>query len=353
MLLDCQALGRAFALHNGESPDTKIKGFTIRNGQPGPASYAGLGGGGAIAVINSGLRLEDCVFDACFAPQGGGALDLQNVTVCIDNCTFRNNGQLTTYSPGGAIRANGGSLMLQSSLFEQNRGSAGGALLSASPGYSFVERCIFRGNSAQVYGGAVVFQSPATLHDCLIIGNSAPSGGGIALKAGNELVQCTIINNTATLTAGGVYAAYSNVGGGAALALNDSVIWGNSAPSGAQIGSVSFFDIVRLHSCDVAGGAGGVSIGGGTLDYDASNLAVDPQFADVNGRLGPLSPCIDAGDNTLVPADILDLDGDSNTSEPVPFDLDGRARFYDSPTVTDTGVGPAPICDIGAYEWQP
>jgi len=38
------------------------------------------------------------------------------------------------------------------------------------------------------------------------------------------------------------------------------------------------------------------------------------------------------------------LDGDGNTAEPVPFDLDGAPRFR------DTGSGAAPIVDMGAYE---
>ena len=52
------------------------------------------------------------------------------------------------------------------------------------------------------------------------------------------------------------------------------------------------------------------------------------------------SPCIDAGDNTAVPTGIV-------------TDLDGNARFRDDPSVPDTGVGPAPVVDMGAYEFAP
>jgi hypothetical protein len=54
-----------------------------------------------------------------------------------------------------------------------------------------------------------------------------------------------------------------------------------------------------------------------------------------------------------VPTDSFDLDGDLDVSERVPFDLDGLPRFRDILTVPDTGVGPAPITDIGAFERQP
>ena len=62
---------------------------------------------------------------------------------------------------------------------------------------------------------------------------------------------------------------------------------------------------------------------------------------------------VDAGDDTMVPADLLDADDDGDVSEALPVDLDGRPRFLDVPTTVDTGVGPAPIVDLGAYEVVP
>ncbi|MHC5821069.1 MAG: choice-of-anchor Q domain-containing protein, partial [Nostoc sp.] len=52
------------------------------------------------------------------------------------------------------------------------------------------------------------------------------------------------------------------------------------------------------------------------------------------------SPAINAGNNNLIPADTQDLDGDGNTSEPIPYDQRGLARL----------VGPK--VDIGAFEAQ-
>jgi len=95
-------------------------------------------------------------------------------------------------------------------------------------------------------------------------------------------------------------------------------------------------------------------------NIDADPLFVDPDgpdddpntFEDNDYRLTAGSPCIDAGDNTAVPADVLDLDGDGDTEEPIPFDLDSNPRFVDDPGMPDSGNGAPPIVDMGAYEFQ-
>jgi hypothetical protein len=71
----------------------------------------------------------------------------------------------------------------------------------------------------------------------------------------------------------------------------------------------------------------------------------DDDFGDLRLRAG--SPCIDAGDNAALPPDHLDLDGDGDTTEPVPFDLAGLARVVRGLP----GPGTA-VVDMGAYERQ-
>ena len=78
----------------------------------------------------------------------------------------------------------------------------------------------------------------------------------------------------------------------------------------------------------------------------------DDVWVDGDYRLSAGSPCIDAGGNAAVPADELDLDGDGDFDEPLPFDLDGHPRFVDDPNTPDTGAGEPPIVDMGAYEFQ-
>ena len=85
----------------------------------------------------------------------------------------------------------------------------------------------------------------------------------------------------------------------------------------------------------------------------------------INALLGPLannggptqthallagSPAIEAGNNAILAADTLDLDGDLNTSEPIPFDQRGTnfPRVLDS---ADANV--IQTVDIGAFELHP
>jgi hypothetical protein len=70
---------------------------------------------------------------------------------------------------------------------------------------------------------------------------------------------------------------------------------------------------------------------------------------DDNLRLSTVSPLIDAGFNGGVLADVLDLDGDMDLTEPVPLDVDGSVRFFDL-IAPGSGVGVAPVVDLGPFE---
>jgi hypothetical protein len=363
-ILDCQLLGRGFAVHDGESTPMAIRGLTIRNASVKPQSWNPVRGGSAMVVDHAGTRIEDCVIESC-SPAGSGSAVVGFVAdLKIVNCTFRNNGQLSGNGGGGGLSVNDGTTEVSRSVFEGNKATVGGALITSASASIRISSCAFRGNSAQIYGGGVVLQSPAIVDDCLVSGNHAPDCGGIAGGDGVWILNSTISQNSATGTAGGLYAAFSATGG--LLRVRNSLIWGNSAPTGSQIGSVSFFDTLQLRYCDLQGGPAGIALGAGILDYDSTNIVVDPLFvspagpdgilatwADNDLRLSLLSPCIDAGNNALVPNDQLDLDQDGDTLERIPIDLDGAARFVDIPSVIDTGAGTPPLIDIGAFERQP
>lgn len=76
----------------------------------------------------------------------------------------------------------------------------------------------------------------------------------------------------------------------------------------------------------------------GTSDDDYGDLLPLQSYDDGDGIYYD-SPLIDLGDAADLPPDIMDLNGDGNTSDPLPVDAQGNPR--------QSGSAP----DIGAYEW--
>ncbi len=165
-------------------------------------------------------------------------------------------------------------------------------------------------------------------------------------SSSNPMVtNCTFSGNYASEGSGGMENWGSN------STVTNCILWANtssgSADESAQIliGSGT----LQINYCCVQGWTGGL---GGT-----GNIGNNPLFVDADGsdnvfgteddnlRLLGDSPCLDAGDNDAVPADITDLDNDGNTVEPIPWDLDGNPRIVDG-----NNDGSA-VVDMGAYEY--
>ena len=81
---------------------------------------------------------------------------------------------------------------------------------------------------------------------------------------------------------------------------------------------------------------GGGFVGAGNIDADPNFLSPPSDL-----RPGPLSPAVDAGNNSAVPGGVT-------------VDIAGLPRFFDDPDVPDTGAGlTPPYVDMGAYERIP
>ncbi|MBP7937945.1 MAG: hypothetical protein KA354_25195 [Phycisphaerae bacterium] len=242
--------------------------------------------------------------------------------------------------------------------------------------------CVFRENSAS-WGGGVFLNGAATLTNCEFVRNSATYGGGVYFSQSASLTNCTFVGNVAGLYGGGVtswdvsqapcdlFAYNCTFAGNAAvegrsLAANtayadyyvhNSILWevdtiyfsnwASFNPSYCMVmGRGLRFPNIDADPLFVRAPAAGPDGEWGTTDDDHGDL-----------RLQPGSPCIDAAANTYVPADALDLDGDGDTAERTPFDLDGHPRFLNDPDAPDTGAPDPPgypyVVDMGAYEFIP
>ena len=334
--------------------------------------------GGALCNWGGDLTITGCTFANNTALEGGWSGAGGGVYHCgvatFDNCLFTANIASAEYDPGyhggaggGVFLESGASTSLIQCTFLDNVAEDLGGGLYNSDGETTLQQCIFAGNAAEKFGGGIYAEKSAgpeqalSMVGCSFLGNDALSSGGAiyVYSDGLSAVNCLLSGNTTGSHGAGVYTHYGSV------QLTNCTIGNNLAEydygTGGLYATESFADTPILANCILWSNWPG-QIGGKEADVRYSciedgypgegNIELDPAFVDADGpdgipgtqdddlRLAPGSPCIDAGDSTAVPEDIV-------------ADLDGNPRFVDDPDTDDTGLGAPPIVDMGAYEYQP
>ena len=266
---------------SNDAVSTVLRGFTISNGWD-----SGMDGGGGAVLEDSSALFVQCVFKNNLAAYFGGAVVVRGASSAqFINCTFHDNG---------------------------TDGGTPGDITDDKP----------------LGGGAVyVYSGTPTFTNCLFYNNVAGEGAAILVTFGAPtLTNCTVADNRATIGSGGGIFDEE-----ATAQIRNSIVWNNSAVRGGDQIYTRGSGTPVTYS-DIQGGWSGTG-----------NIDSDPLFTDsANGdyTIGQSSPCMNAANNTDLPADVGDLDWDLNTAEDVPHDLAGGART----SCTDL--------DMGAYEWQ-
>lgn len=274
-------------------------------------------GGGAFARSSASPVFTGCRFEGNTAETGGGGAAFEQCEIALEGCVFEANttacegGGISLFWTTGSVRA----CSLQGNQCTGDLGSGAGGAVWGFGSDPVVERCVFGFNSA-FQGGAVYFggESEPLLMNCLVVFNSALVGGAASSEASQpEITNCTLAANAASGFVGGVF--------GAASIVNSVLRNTGQELSGAVVG----YSLVE-------GGAPG-----------AGNIDGVPQFVNEAGgefSLEVTSPGIDAGSTPAANAGAF------------PLDAAGLPRLRDIAAVTDTGVGPGPIVDMGAFERQ-
>jgi hypothetical protein len=274
----------------------------------------------------------------------GSSPSVRNVLFSANGGT---NGSRPSSEGGGMCNENHSSPSLIHVTFTANQvyEDGGGMYNNEYSSPSLVDVTFFA-NTASLYGGGLANQnsSPGLVNVNFIANQATNYGGGIYNYFSNpSLVNVTMVANRSNYDGGAIY----NYGNGGNPSVYNSLLWGNEAMANPQIYNDPDNAIVLSFS-DVQGGCPENSICDHLINADplfvhlpspgadGAWYTVDDDLGDLRLQLG--SPAIDAGSNALLPADVLDLDHDGDTSEALPYDMGGLPRLTGS------------AVDLGAYE---
>jgi len=318
--------------------DGEVEGSALRD------NYNGGSTGSALTSTASKLSVRSSRFEANHGSQGAALSVEASAGTTISDSVFVGNVAKDTGEPEDSPRSRGGALYLDESTvvvsrcrFEENTASQwGGAITAANTSMVNVAISTFIHNSSESatqygWGGAIINMWGASLSvsSSLFAENMGSSGGAITNRGDSHATEMTITNSTfvqnETDADSGIIETYN-----AQSTFNNCVFWDNSGDAIHDVGDAQETPPAIVTHSLIEGGY----VGDG-------NLNVDPLFvdaADGDYALASNSPAIDEGDSALLSADIPDLDGDGNTTEPAPLDLVGNQRV----------VGES--VDMGAYE---
>jgi len=378
---------------------TVLDGFIITSG-----NASGFTGGGMYNNPSGSPTINNCRFENNLAGNlGGGMYNRSNSNPTITDTQFINNSAAA--KDGGGIYNHSSNPTFSNCMFSGNSAQRyGGAMCNVSNSNPDIVDCRFSSNFADDNGGAT-YNSASTpdVGNCTFTGNwTNGDGGGIYNHSSNPCFSnCLFSRNSAGDEGGGIYNYY------AAPQFTNSTFSGNSAGAGGGMynngSNPELINSIFWGNIDDSSMTESAQINGGfpQVTYsciqdddpndsyipfdcpDCNNIDNDPMFVQApsdggdgwgddpctpgidegaNDDFGDLhllpgSPCIDTGDNTMVPADTHDLNDDGNTTERTPLDLDYGPRFIDDPTTPDTGRPDPPdypnVVDMGAYEFAP
>ncbi|MDF9828901.1 right-handed parallel beta-helix repeat-containing protein [Parabacteroides sp. PF5-6] len=236
---------------------------------------------------------------------------------------------------GGYANGNGSTKVSDSPIWR----TSGGGLYNLFAN-THLHQVVITANQAASGGGIYNYDSDTELTSVVISGNQAGEGGGIYNKGGSPtLTQVTVAGNKARDNAGGI-ASINCI-----FTLQNSVVWGNTAPMGANvqtIGSTPTYAYCLVQGIKIeddqnnTGNLDGIVISdpGFVAPINPAKTANWKPTSAGDYRLTATSPLIDKGNNALYPG------SDKGFNLATDLDAAGNPRLRGS------------AIDIGAYEYQ-
>lgn len=310
--------GLGILMTPGSNPIELLVEDTVFRLNDRPASSIFVGG----STAGNSVTIDGCLVEDDFSSIGGGPAAIFATIGPETDFVVRDS--IVRRAPGIAITVvalGGGTIAVEDCELED---TDGGILLSLDGADAVVRRTeILRPSNEGLYAilndGSIevanTLVAQSLLSGVTIIADGPDAPNNSARLANVTVTQNAFVGvNLNRAELGSFVVANSIVAGNGALELLDNPL---TPPS--------------IDFTMIPGGFPGEG------NLDALPLFVDGAFGDF--RLAPSSPGVDAGSNLLL-AGVGDLDAA------------GAPRLVDAPDVPDSGVGPAPIVDLGAYEVQ-
>ena len=209
----------------------------------------------------------------------------------MTNSSILNN-TASNFLGGGGIYNRLGTVNVTNSTLSGNSGSYGGGIYND---FDFgntltVANSIISGNTAKIGGGGVYNEDTLIVTNNIVSGNVTTNGwgGGIYNNGGSTMVTVTnsTLSGNVAQGGGGIYNDNSGK-----ITLNNSIVWGNSAPTNPQIENIATLTvqnsaIQNFGAVNVTTNNGGNMSPGSSADIFVG-AGIRQQCTDNNGGLSP------------------------------------------------------------------
>ena len=244
---------------------------------------------------NDSSKIVHCILEHAegWSSSYGGPVYVSHFNkLLISNCVFRYNGYLGNMA--SALQCNNCEFMVKNSIFHDNYGSSGAAIMCGINGNIKIINNVFHDNHSDWMGGAInAYYSQPTL------------------------INNTISNNTVSsddeALGGGLYLT------GAAIIARNNIIYGNTvngSPNQVHIDNDGHDP--DFYYCDIEGGKDAFTGDGAGENYFGdyqNNIDADPQFVGTGNHpyeLSFSSPGFNAGDPNTTITDVGEYDAAGN-----------------------------------------
>ena len=184
--------GSVVTFNLGETSNTILEGFTIRNGSAGK--------GGGVLIENSSPVLKDCIVIGNHSTNNGGGIYVDLSDITLENVLVKNN---SAKGSGAGIYLKFSNCLMTGGSVKDNTGNHGGGIYvkdSPSSGEFILNSVSIEGNAAVQNGGGVYSKNSfLDVEECVFDSNGSNRGGALfGYLGGNAtIVSSSFVNNSA------------------------------------------------------------------------------------------------------------------------------------------------------------